>query len=199
MEDGRDRSYQQAVWLFHHRLANLMTASLEILMRLRRVPDLPDQARTLVEDLQRQTDAIVDEIQDFQRRHENRPPPATTKRGKVLLVEDQTILLKLESEVLGRDYQVDTAQTVEQAVQLLLEGTYDVICLDLSLGGDHGGRSIFEMLQETRPELTERVFFVTGGVVDPDIQDFLQRTGRPVLIKPFTMNVLREVVARVRG
>lgn len=176
-----------------------MTANLEILMRLRRVPDLPAQARLLMEDLQRQTDAIVDEIQDFQRQHENRPAPVTTSRGKVLLVEDQTILLKLESEVLGRDYEVETAQTVEQAVQLLLEGTYDVICLDVSLGGDHGGRSIFEMLQETRPELTERVFFVTGGVVDPGIQDFLQRTGRPVLIKPFTMNVLREVVARVRG
>lgn len=199
MEDGRDAAYQQAVWSFHHRLANLMTASLEILMRLRRVPDLSSQARSLVDDLQHQVDSMVDEIQDFQRQHEHRPAPIQRNRGTVLLVEDETILLKLESEVLGREYEVETAQTVEQAVQLLLGGTYDVICLDVALGADHGGRSIFEMLQETRPDLTERVLFVTGGVVDPDLQEFLQRTGRPVLNKPFAMSTLREIVARIRG
>jgi len=199
MENGRDLDYQQAVWSFHHRLANRMTASLETLLRLRQVPDLSAPARALVEDLQRQMDGMVDEVQDFQRRQEQRPAEGPAKRGRVLLVEDEAILLKLEAEVLGKDYQVETAQTIDQAVQLLLERTYDAISLDLFMGSDRGGRSIYEMLQETRPELAERVFFVSGGVVDPDLLDFLQKAGRPVLDKPFSMGALREMVSRIQG
>jgi CheY-like chemotaxis protein len=199
MGEARDSEYQRAVWSFHHRLANRMTASLETMMRLGRVPDLPASARALLEDLQRQMDAMVEEIQEFQHQQEQRPAEGPTKRRRVLLVDDEVILLKLESEVLGKDYQVETAQTVEQAVQLLLERSYEAILLDVSMGGDHGGRSIYEMLQETRPELTERVLFVSGGVVDPDLMDFLQRSGRPVLDKPFTMGALREVIARIAG
>lgn len=195
----KESDYQQAVWSFHHRLGNIATAALEYASRLDRVSDLPPSAREAVTKLHEVLDEMVLQIQDFQRRHEKTQPVKTAGRGRVLVVDDEPILLKLEAETLSRDYGVDTAQTMDQAVRLLVERSYDVVFLDLFLGGDHGGRSIYQMLLEARPEMADRVVFVTGGVVDPDLQDFLHRTGRPVLNKPFSTSLLRETAQRVGG
>jgi two-component system NtrC family sensor kinase len=40
-------------------------------------------------------------------------------------------------------------------------------------------------LQTTRPDLLERVIFVTGDTVSASTRSFLEKTGRPVLAKPF--------------
>ena len=39
------------------------------------------------------------------------------------------------------------------------------------------------------------MIFVTGDTVDPETQQFLQRAGRPVLAKPFTLESLSAILA----
>lgn len=49
----------------------------------------------------------------------------------------------------------------------------------------------------TKPQLTERIIFVTGDTLSPDVADFLRDSGRPCLEKPFAPDDVRRTVAAV--
>jgi len=62
---------------------------------------------------------------------------------------------------------------------------------------DVSGQQIFQRWSADRPDLAERVVFLTGDIVSADLQDFLTSTGRPFLPKPFEFDaVVRALPAR---
>jgi hypothetical protein len=54
-------------------------------------------------------------------------------------------------------------------------------------------------LAEHRPELFERLIIATGDVASPSIREFIRRTSRPVLEKPFELGALAALMQRVTG
>ena len=70
---------------------------------------------------------------------------------------------------------------------------FDAILLDMRMP-DVSGKQIFERWQKERPELAQRVLFLTGDIVSVDLQGFLSSTGRPFLPKPFEFDQILRVL-----
>ena len=76
--------------------------------------------------------------------------------------------------------------------------SFDLILSDLKMPG-LSGLELHDRLLKERPELMARLVFITGDVVSTDVAEFLQKTARPVLEKPFELSELDIVVERVVG
>jgi signal transduction histidine kinase len=126
------------------------------------------------------------------------PPPRTVvSAADVLVVEDEDPLRGLVSDIMrGMGHQVVEAATGQQALSLLEERTYDLVMLDLRLP-DVDGQAIWERAIAPHSQLARRVVFMTGDIMSIETQDFLTETGRPCLMKPFTVEQVGRVVSDV--
>jgi CheY-like chemotaxis protein len=73
---------------------------------------------------------------------------------------------------------------------------YDAILLDVRMPG-LGGPEVFRSIEVLRPDLTDRVLFITGDTVSPDTRAFLEQTRVEVLHKPFSLEELRHSMDRL--
>ena len=76
-------------------------------------------------------------------------------------------------------------------------GYYDVILCDLRMPHCSGVELHHELL-EKRPDLIQRLVFSTGDIASAEAANFLARSGRPVVEKPFELARLEEILAHVR-
>jgi DNA-binding NtrC family response regulator len=114
-----------------------------------------------------------------------------------------TLLYVDDEEVIGRavarwferrGHTVYLAQSVTAAQSLLAEHEVDALFVDVWLGTE-SGFELMSWIEEMRPELAERVTFVTGELADADGAGRVWRTlGRPVLQKPFDFAQLARYV-----
>ena len=134
------------------------------------------------------------------------PAPSTTESGnetrpRVLLVDDErSIRLALGRYMRRNGWDVDEAEDGEVALGMLhaapLDG-YDLVISDLRMPV-LSGFEVHDWLAEHRPDLFNRLVIATGDVASPSVREFLNRTPRPVLEKPFELSALGELVQKVR-
>lgn len=120
----------------------------------------------------------------------------TDATPSILVVDDEPHLRRLQARILGRiDARVRLAGSVGEARQLLLQHHVDLIISDIRMPGE-SGLELFEWIQKERPELTDRLLFVSGDIGAHELEIFSeQRPGR-LLQKPFQVD---EYLARVRA
>ena len=116
--------------------------------------------------------------------------------GTVLIIDDEAELAKSIKRIL-RDHRVTTARGGKEGLEAILahEPPYDVVLCDL-LMPDLTGMELFEQLSSARPDLAERVVFMTGGALTPVAREFLASREEEHLEKPFDVGELRELVNR---
>lgn len=104
----------------------------------------------------------------------------------LLYVDDEeTIGRAVDRWFAKRGHTVHLATTVAAAQRLLAQEDPDVLFIDVWLGSG-SGFELMSWIEETRPELAERVTFVTGELADAASGNRVWRTlGRPVIQKPF--------------
>jgi len=116
---------------------------------------------------------------------------------RVLIIDDETSLRHtLERALRSFGYEVDSAPDPLSAYQLLGDATYDVLLLDLRLEQAMGD-ALYLALVRQWPYLRGRVVLMTG---DPwCAQDSWppELTACPILVKPFTLDTLSRLVARI--
>lgn len=95
--------------------------------------------------------------------------------------------------LLAPEHQVDTATSAEVAWEYLSTGEYDLVLCDLMMPGATG-MELFHRTAKTRPHLSARFVFMTGGATSSAAQEFLARTRQRVLEKPFTPEQLQAVL-----
>jgi DNA-binding response OmpR family regulator len=86
-----------------------------------------------------------------------------------------------------RGHVVHVARSLAEAQDLLRDISPDALFIDVWLGSE-SGFELMSWIEETRPQLADRVIFVTGELVDNQSVDsgrLWQTLGRPVLQKPF--------------
>ncbi len=111
----------------------------------------------------------------------------------VLVIDDEEPIVLLITEILAEDgHRVTQAYNGAEALDWLIKEEFDLIISDVRMPAV-GGPTFFEILQTTRPDLLERVIFVTGDTVSASTRAFLEKTGRPVLAKPFEPERLRRM------
>jgi len=98
-------------------------------------------------------------------------------------------------------WEVAEAEDGAEALGLLERpeaAAYRLIITDLRMPG-RTGLEVHDWLQAHRPALFDRLIIATGDVASPAIREFIQRTSRPVLEKPFELSTLAAMVEQVLG
>jgi DNA-binding NtrC family response regulator len=104
----------------------------------------------------------------------------------VLYVDDEATIGRAVERWFGLlGHTVHVALNVAAAQQVILEHSPDVLFIDVWLGTE-SGFELMSWIEDTHPDLANRVTFVTGELADADRGDRVWQTlGRPVLQKPF--------------
>jgi two-component system NtrC family sensor kinase len=119
---------------------------------------------------------------------------APTRKGRILLVDDERSILDVLGDVLRMDgHEVETTNNGAAALGRLQRERFDVVVSDLKMPG-MSGRELFERLEQIDAALCRRLIFTTGDLASPETLSFLERTGNPYLQKPFDLNAVRRIV-----
>ncbi len=131
------------------------------------------------------------------------PPPARpstppSKRGTVLLVDDERVIRKATSRVLASaGFEVVTAASAEEArVRLAQSPGIDLVLTDLSMPGESGWE-LARSLREARPDLP--IVFMSGYVLVANDEPAPAGAEIPLLRKPFRRDELLETLAAAAG
>jgi two-component system NtrC family sensor kinase len=112
----------------------------------------------------------------------------------MLVVDDEpAIRSAIVRYFAGLGHVVDAAGNGAEAYALLESRRYDTVLLDLRMP-DTGGDTIYRELLERDAAHAARVVFLTGDAQSDATQRFLDETGRPCVMKPFTFDELTRVV-----
>jgi signal transduction histidine kinase/ActR/RegA family two-component response regulator len=116
-----------------------------------------------------------------------------TFRQRLLLVDDDDVVRRAAQRVLSRAFDVSVANGVQQALDSLAAHPVEIILCDVMMP-DGGGEALYTKLCGLRPDLAERMLFLTGGVNATDAREFLANQPQPVLTKPVVLvNLLKAV------
>ena len=117
-------------------------------------------------------------------------------RRRVLLVEDDDLLRKAIARGLDR-HEVTVRPGGNAAIELLrADGAWDVILCDLLMPGG-SGQDVYEFVRAKRPELLDRLVFLTGGAHGSRSAAFLRDLPNLLLDKPVTIAKLLATVERI--
>jgi DNA-binding NtrC family response regulator len=113
----------------------------------------------------------------------------------LLFVDDEELIGMVVSRFFAmRGDVVHLAKTVAEARAVLEREDPAIIFLDVWLGTERG-TDVLLWIQEHRPQLVERVTFVTGEHPGPHgSAPAWTRFGRPVIRKPFDLTALAEAL-----
>ena len=122
-------------------------------------------------------------------------PPPDRGNGRVLVVDDQTLLLRSLKRVL-REHPVETAETAAEALAHVEEhGDYSLVLCDLTLDDTASGMDLYRKLVERGTGAERALVFMTGWPKDADRQ-FLDSLPNPFILKPFNIADVRDLARR---
>ena len=121
-------------------------------------------------------------------------------RRRALVIDDErAVRLALGRYLQRHGWEVDQAEDGEEALRIL-DATppsgYGLVITDLRMPR-RSGLDVHDWMAEHRPDLFARLIVTTGDVISPNVRDFLARTPRPVIEKPFELSMLAQVMERV--
>ena len=106
--------------------------------------------------------------------------------ARILVADDEEPVLELEQEILeGKGHVVHTARDGEDVRRLIQDDKYDLVILDMNLAGSTPGLQLYEWIRERQPALSQRVVFTTSEALEAEKKKAVEKTGCPVLGKPF--------------
>jgi PAS domain S-box-containing protein len=125
------------------------------------------------------------------------PPVRAARHPRVLIVDDEPRLAALFAKTLEPEYETRVFTSGRAALAHLLEETatpYELVLCDLMMA-DVSGMALYEEIARQRPGLERAIVFMTGGVFDPTVAEFLASVPNDCLDKPF--DVRAEVQRRL--
>ncbi|HEY3028015.1 MAG TPA: response regulator [Pyrinomonadaceae bacterium] len=111
----------------------------------------------------------------------------------ILIVDDDTVIREVLSELFNSEHTCHTAETAEQALKLLESTPCDVAIVDISLPGISG----LELLGHIRQRWPEtRVIIITGIDYHQYVEDLVKMGATDYLVKPFRLHDAEAKVGR---
>jgi len=123
--------------------------------------------------------------------------PAPKPRARILIVDDDPLISELVVDMLAMDgYEVDTAPNGMDALDKLQNQRYDLIVTDLHMP-KLDGSGFYRELIERRLHPSKKIIFLTGTTGGSEEHRFVQESGLPLLLKPFNVIEMIELVRNV--
>jgi CheY-like chemotaxis protein len=127
-------------------------------------------------------------------------PAVKTEPLPILLIEDEPAVMAYVCATLERSgYRVICARSGAEGLQLLETGEFQGIVSDMVTPGGVNGADVHAWIATHRPELTDRLVFITGDVANEQTVETLRRTGAPCVEKPFRVQQFISVVEKTMG
>ncbi|MFA5354637.1 MAG: ATP-binding protein [Thermodesulfovibrionales bacterium] len=132
-----------------------------------------------------------------------RDKEVSNEKGHILLMDDEEIVREVMSEMLrSMGYSVGLAKEGREAVEIFRTAheagaPFDLVILDLTIPGGMGAREVIGKLKEIEPEV--KAIVSSGYPHDPVMADFRSYGFKAVVIKPYKMKELKDVVSEVIG
>jgi CheY-like chemotaxis protein len=128
-----------------------------------------------------------------------RDAPVTGRRGSVLIIDDEPLILKVLAAVLGTEHEVFCETRAETVLARVRAGErFDAIVCDLMMP-QTTGMDLHETLCEIAPAQARAMVFLSGGAFTPRARAFLERLSDAALEKPVDTDALRARVRRLVG
>jgi signal transduction histidine kinase/ActR/RegA family two-component response regulator len=138
--------------------------------------------------------ALPSAISQRRRPHLARPLAARAghRGGRVLVIEDEPTVARLIADVLEDEgLRVDVLLDGRDALARASREPYNLVICDMKMPGIDG-QHFYRSLLEAHSPLQDRFLFVTGDILAPQTQEFLQRNHIPYVAKPFRVEELLE-------
>jgi len=135
---------------------------------------------------------------------QKRTPPSLSpirpgRRTRVLIVDNEPLIVRALSRLLRGDYDVETAGGGHEALDLIVHaGPFDLVLCDLGMP-EMSGLDLFREVVQRTPEMGPRFVFVTGGTASDEARSVLAGLSNHLLEKPVQPERLREVMAELIG
>jgi PAS domain S-box-containing protein len=125
------------------------------------------------------------------------PPGETTRRGRVLFIDDEHLVGTAFSRLLSREHDIVVVTRADDAVANFERGErFDAIFCDLMMP-DMSGMDLYEVVQARFPELLARMVFITGGAYTQRSRAFLAKVENVRIEKPLEIGLVRSVLAQL--
>lgn len=125
-----------------------------------------------------------------------RPAPVAGRRGRILVVDDEPIVLHIVTRVLSKEHEVVGLSTAAEALARCASGeTFDLILCDLMMP-DMTGMDLHRELSRVAAEQANKMIFLTGGAFTELARRFLTDPPKEQIEKPFDAANLRAIVRR---
>ncbi len=119
------------------------------------------------------------------------------RKLRVLLVDDEEELVSALVERLGyRGIEAEYVLNGHRAIEMIHEGTFDVVILDFKLPG-MSGAEVHRVIKAERPDLP--VLLITGHGAPPDPGPGKPEEHYDILEKPVALDILLEKIKELTG
>ena len=127
--------------------------------------------------------------------YNNKPALQQAKKKSILVVEDESSIADIIKTVLaGIGLDVDTEGNSLRALDKLQHKDYDLIISDMRMP-NMDGKGLYQVVKNLKPELLDRIIFITGDMVNPDTKKFFDEYKCKFLAKPFTPTDIKRLVS----
>ena len=120
---------------------------------------------------------------------------APIRRGRLLLIDDEAIILSVLDRALGRHHDCTLANTAGEALSRVRAGEcFDVILCDLMMPVMNG-MDLHAEIERLAPDQALKMVFLTGGAFTPALQEFLSKVHNERIEKPFDVSALQATIS----
>jgi PAS domain S-box-containing protein len=120
--------------------------------------------------------------------------PAASRRGRILVVDDEPMIGMAIRRTLQREHEVITLTSAREAQARLTSGErFDIILCDLMMP-EMSGMELHQAVANHSPGLAGRMVFLTGGAFTANARAFLSHVPNHRVEKPFSTQELRGLV-----
>jgi PAS domain S-box-containing protein len=122
-------------------------------------------------------------------------------RGAILIMDDEDIIREALEEMLSvLNYEVKSARDGSEAVKIYKEKMesgekFDAVVMDLTIPGGIGGKEAMGMLLEIDPSV--KTIVSSGYSNDPVMAEYRKYGFAGVIVKPYTLQELADVIHRI--
>jgi signal transduction histidine kinase len=126
------------------------------------------------------------------------PVVASRRTAAILVIEDEPALRRVLPRLLA-PHRVTVVDRGRDGLERLLAGAkFDMILCDVMMP-EMNGMQFHQELARTRPELADRVVFMSGGVFSPSVRSFFDEIPNRRFEKPLDIPALRRLVDDMAG
>jgi CheY-like chemotaxis protein len=111
---------------------------------------------------------------------------------KILIVEDETAIRELLSDVLKGMGHIETAANGQEGLDKTSKDFFNVVVSDIGMPVMNGMEFYLKAVEEN-PHFNRQFLFCTGDIT-PDVKKFLHERNLPHLEKPFSLKLLNRTV-----